>query len=458
MTAAIRSRPAGLLEKYMIARAQLDYYRSVVVWTEVSAIPPLPVLHAGLAKLISQHAALRSIVIDAENRSPKIGILDEISLDRLVEVDDDDVSLEDYLVRATNVKFDYADHLVPLWKVKLWRSQYVFFICDHAPFDGTSAAIFQRDLLKIVNNHGTTDAIANLRVLFDRSVPPAPEIEQLVKISPPVSYVLSVLGSEFGPSFWPFTSWQSSAKARDPLIWRNYVDVIANQSCKILNFSSQQAGMLLRACRDHGTTLTALLNTVLVVAASKAYPSTGGFDTSIPINARRFCLHDDYKNAMGAYVFQYKEITPAVTDFRWTDVTRFGHALKAGTTYKAGWILGMLKYLFGNISEWMEGKIGKERDNDVEVSNIGTVDFSGITYDDDDDDDDDDDGVEFKVKKIGFTQPHGILNPPLKLNVAGLLGGAVTIVFGYSDEIVGHGKGELIFNEIKHLLEQVSDA
>ncbi|KAK9371493.1 uncharacterized protein V1513DRAFT_428504 [Lipomyces chichibuensis] len=116
--------------------------------------------------------------------------------------------------------------------------------------------------------------------------------------------------------------------------------------------------------------------------------------------------YPDAANEMGAYVFQYKRIIAAQEEFSWEEVVRFGKALRKGTTKSSGYILGMLKYLFGNISGWMEAKVGKVREADMELSNVGAWKFTR----------DFDDETSFRVLNLGFSQPHGTLNPPVKLN------------------------------------------
>ncbi|KAK9469415.1 alcohol acetyltransferase-domain-containing protein [Lipomyces arxii] len=419
------TRPQGLFENYFVTRSTLDFYRSVCIWSELDRPITKPRLYAALSRLVTRHAALRAVVLDHDTKLPKFGFLARIELDKVVEFVTCESEIE--LGSLHETKFDYTAADVPLWKLVVMNMTTLAFVFDHSPLDGTSGGIFHTDLLEFINTAPESD----LSVVECDSIDMFPAMESVVNTRPPATYIISTLWKEFGPK------WKSGPPARNGSIYAIPTTYpVTNARYRVLTLSPSQATSALSQCRAHSTTLTAFLNAALLAAMTKAYPSAPGFGTSIPISARRFMPNKD--RIMGAYVFQYAEITPAQA-FSWAEAARFGAALKAGTTAKAGYLIGMLRMLFGNISGWMQAKVGQVRDRDMEISNLGAWKFvSG----------------EYVAVKFGFSQPVGVTNPPVVISVAGIAGGSVTMVLGYSEDIVGDGIGDIIFNEFRRVVEE----
>ncbi|KAK9321304.1 alcohol acetyltransferase [Lipomyces orientalis] len=374
----------------------------------------------------------------------KFALAKEVDLDKIVEYRTTTESFEEFLAELHEVRFTY-EAMTPVWKLFVWNEKTVAFVFDHGPLDGTSGALFHVQLAELLNDRNSLlSADISPIVKVDQSMKLNPAVDSIVSTSPSLPFVVSTLFHEFVPKWGPF----SPSAERDGTIFAPHVHPVEGSTWRILEIPAARVNILLNKCRAQNTTLTALCHTLLVMGMSKAYPSVAGFDTSVPINARRFMTsYSDAANEMGAYVFQYKEITSAQKEFSWDEVIRFGSALKKGTTKRSGYILGMLKYLFGNISGWMEAKLGKVRESDIELSNVGAWKFTeGI-----------DDEMSYKVLQLGFSQPHGTLNPPIKLNCAGVVGGNTTLTLGFSDKIAGEGKGDVVFGVIKHMVDKLSE-
>ncbi|KAK9385876.1 alcohol acetyltransferase [Lipomyces mesembrius] len=437
-------RPTGLLETYFATRASIDYYQCVCVWSRFNRPVPKSHLYTAMHAIIARNPALCAIVVDSKTKSIKLALAKEIDLDKMVEYRSTTGSFEEFLAELHEVRMTY-DTMTPAWKLFVWNAKTVAFLYDHTPLDGVSGALFHVQLATLLNDRSTllsTDLSPIVKV--DQSMKLHPAVESIVSTSPSLPFVVRTLLQEFGPKWGPF----KPSTEGDGRIFAPYVHPIEGSTWRILEIPAERVAVLLTKCRAHNTTLTALWHTMLAMGMSKAYPGVRGFDTSIPINARRFMSsYPDAANEMGAYVFQYKEITAAQEEFSWEEVIRFGNALTKGTTKTSGYILGMLKYLFGNISGWMEAKMGKVREAHMELSNVGARKFPG----------DVDDETSFRVLNLGFSQPHGTLNPPVKLNCAGVVGGNATLTVCFSDKISGVGKGDVVFDVIKHMVDELSE-
>ncbi|KAK9243448.1 alcohol acetyltransferase [Lipomyces tetrasporus] len=437
-------RPTGLLESYFVTRSNLDYYQCVCVWSQFNRPVPKLHLYGAIHALIARNPALCTIVLESKTRSMKFALAKDVDLDKIVEYRTTTGSFEEFLTELHEVRFTY-EAMTPVWKLFVWNEKTVAFVFDHATLDGTSGALFHVQLAQLLNDRSILlPADVSPIVKVDQSMKLNPAVESIVSTSPSLRFAASTLFQEFGPKWGPFRP----LAERDGTIFAPYVHPVEGSIWRILEIPAARVNLLLNKCRAQNTTLTALFHTLLVIGMSKAYPSVRGFDTSVPINARRFMTsYVDAANEMGAYVFQYKEITSALKEFSWDEVIRFGSALKKGTTKRSGYILGMLKYLFGNISGWMEAKLGNVRETDIELSNVGAWKFTGGI----------DDEMSYRVLQLGFSQPHGTLNPAIKLNCAGVVGGSTTLTLCFSDKIAGEGKGDMVFGVIKHMVEKLSE-
>ncbi|KAK9364743.1 alcohol acetyltransferase [Lipomyces kononenkoae] len=439
---AVDWRPLGLLETYFATRTSIGYYTCVCVWTKLNRPVPKSRLYPAMHSLIRRNPALGTIILDSKTKSIKFTLTNEIDLDKMIEYRSTNGSFEDFLAELHDIQFTY-DTMTPVWKLFVWNENTVAFVYDHAPLDGVSGALFQVQLANLLNDQGVAlSADLSPIVKVDQTIKLAPALESIASTSPPLWFVARKLFTEFGPKWGP--------TERAGHVFAPYVHPVEEITYRVLEIPAERVAVLLNKCRAQNTTLTALWHTILVMGMSKAYVGVRGFPTSIPINARRFMSLPDAANEMGAFVFQYREVTPAREEFEWDEVIRFADSLRKGTTTASGYNLGMLKYLFGNISGWMEAKIGKVREEAMELSNLGAWKFPGVSGDSSKQN-------EFVVVDLGFSQPHGTLNPPICLSCAGVVGGNVTLTLRFSDKIAGSGKGDEVFDLIKRTVDKLSE-
>ncbi|KAK9449193.1 alcohol acetyltransferase [Limtongia smithiae] len=437
MAATQESRPLGTFERYFYERNLQSLYQSVVIWIDLAA-PITPArLHRALRYLLAhagqERSALWAYVVGAETDAPRLAMLPQIDVADIVSFIGDDevdekVAFERFLVRLSETPIAYDVPKMPLWRVVVWKDKSVCFAFDHMPFDGTSGALFQvafADALAATADDADVDKTIVER---DPAMKLFPCMEDAVVVSPPVVYLLRALLSEFGPG-WP--KWLKRP-TRTPEMFGGLTKDVSGVVMHVITFDAAQTSAMITACRAHNTTLTALMHTFILVAMSSAFPDAPGFATTIPINARRFAS-SDISNMMGVYVSKFGETLPSmdssVTSV-WQEATRLAVELRAGTNRATCYLIGALKYV-GDVRKWLAEKVasGGLRDSEMELSNIGAYRFAPAAG----------------VVGLGFAQPHGVVQPPVKFNSAGVVGGRVTLTMTCTDRIVGEGKGAVLY-------------
>ncbi|KAK9453149.1 alcohol acetyltransferase-domain-containing protein [Dipodascopsis uninucleata] len=432
-----KRRSAGLLEAYFIARGSLDLYRCVVVWAAcIHAIPRVKIYDA-LNCVVLANPELRTVVLDSEEPAPQLGLLREIPINESVvefRRTDDEQSVLDFqklLPELHATKF-YYDSGHPLWKVIVYNDRYVAFVYDHGILDGISGALFLTQFFEALCNDDKLISVPKNE--FN------PILDAMVEISPEVAE------RQLN---------QQKAGDRNAAIFAPYSVPVESDNWRVITLSKGKSDILLQRCRDHSVTLTALLHTVLLASVSKVYPETTGFDTMIPINARRYCRLPstcdrsmDADAFMGSYIFQYKEIAPALINgkFSWAEALRFNKKIKDATSDREiqAWFLHSLKNQYGNMRASIMNMMGKPRMHDIVVSNLGAHRFPPTD-------------AYFSVTSAGFSQPNCAIMAPIKANCISVHDGPLTIVVGFADDMVGVGKGHLVVDEIESIIDYITN-
>ncbi|KAK9242548.1 alcohol acetyltransferase [Lipomyces tetrasporus] len=424
------TRKAGLLETFFIQRKTLDYYTDVVMWATFNAPVSRPRIYHALAKMVSRNPAMRAHVLDPLADIPTLAYFDTIDFGKVVEYRTmQEVNMEQLLTEFDKVNFDYAQLEEPLWKVWVLNQKTVVLAFDHGALDGVSGAVFLVQLAEFLNDEIVEENVPNL-AKFDTKVEPNPIIDDLLPpnpdwVPPPVATTPRRVPSIFAPYAYPTPGDQ----------WR------------IINVPGSAVATLLSECRKRKVALTALFHTVLLIAMSRVYPTPEGFDTMVPISSRRFfpAQYLDPESIMGNYVYHYKEISPASTSFHWEEVIRFDEKVKLSSNdHTKSFILENLVPQVGRIREVMQSKMGKPRENDMAVSNLGAYKFPK--------------GGPFEVQTIGFSQSNAPIMPPIKMNCVGMVGGDVTLVVGCAESVTGKGKCDAIRDEVVKVLDEILDA
>ncbi|KAK9323101.1 alcohol acetyltransferase [Lipomyces orientalis] len=423
------TRKAGLLETFCIQRKSLDYYTDVVMWATFNAHVSRPRIYHALANMVSRNPAMRAHVLDPLADFPTLAYFDTIDFDKVVEYRTvQEVNMEQLMTEFDKVEFDYGQLEEPLWKVWVLNGKTVVLAFDHAALDGTSGAVCLVQISEFLNDD-----------IVEENVPTLAKFDALVELNPTIDDILP-----------PNPNWVlppvATTPRRDPSIFAQYACPTPGDRWRIVNIPGSSVATLLAECRKRKVALTALFHTALLTAMSRVYPTSEGFDTMIPISSRRFfpAQYPDPASIMGNYFYHYKEISRASTLFHWEEVIRFDEKVKLSSNdHTKSFILENLVPQVGRIREVMQSKMGKLRENDVALSNLGAYKFPK--------------GGPFEVQTVGFSQSNAPIMPPIKLNCVGVLGGDITLVLGCAESVTGKGKCDAITDEVVKVLDEILD-
>ncbi|KAK9312826.1 alcohol acetyltransferase [Lipomyces starkeyi] len=425
----VLTRRAGLLETFFIQRKTLDYYTDVVMWATFNSPISRPRIYYALTKLVSKNPAMRVHVLDPLADYPTLAYFDTVDFEKVVEYRTmPEINMEQLMTDFDRANFDYSELETPLWKVWVLNGQTVVFAFDHGALDGVSGAIVLVQLAEFLNDEIVEADVPSL-AKFDPVVEPNPVIDDILPPNP-----------NWVPPAVPTTP------RRLPSIFAPYAYPTSGDHWRIVNVPRSSVTALLMECRKRKVALTALFHTILLTAMSRVYPTPEGFDTMIPISSRRFfpAQYLDPESIMGNYLYHFKEISPAQrsASLNWEEVIRFNEKVKASSgDHTKSFILENLVPQVGKIREVMQSKIGKPRENDIAVSNLGAYKFPN--------------GGAFEVQNVGFSQSNGPIMPPVKMNCVGVLGGDITLVVGCAESVTGKGKCDAITAEVKNILAEI---
>lgn len=260
------------------------------------------------------------------------------------------------------------------------------------------------------------------------------------------TFFLATLWDAFGPS------WLKSKPAIRPWKARPIDLAQPNEtSTHILRIPPALATKLLAVARSHSVTLTPLLHALIVASASRRIPESEAptFEPCSPISLRRYLPAGsdfDAKNQMLVLVTSGDHpIPPAlVTKLRSSSGTEYEDAIwKVAASVKStmndklaslphddpG---SMLKYV-GDFHDFFRQKNGQERSNSWELSNLGAINGGSGSW---------------NMTRAVFSQSASVLGPGFSANMAGVVGGEITVTLCWNNSVV---EGSLVEGVIADL-------
>ncbi|KAK9379661.1 alcohol acetyltransferase [Kockiozyma suomiensis] len=421
------------MEQYFANRSLIDYARCVTLWTEYESAVSKNSISAALAQLIPEHPALCcNITVSRDNRPTAVSVLRKLTLNDVVVFQNGEESLSELSQSLVNVRFEYDKDDAPLWKLVVYNSRFLFFVLDHSIFDGVSARIFLSQLAVGITAH-PENATFPEHIDIPSGMCPPPVFEKLVKIDPPMFYVLKAVLGELIPV------WLRPKSTRNIVLYNPVAISTPDGKHHIRAFSVEESRGFLEKSRENEVTVTALLAEALCVAFGQTFDDAMDVTLDIVFDARRFipesAVFSDPSKLIGPYVGRHQSLIKRTTEFSWTEAAEIGKDLKNGVNLSALYESSMIKYLNGKIQEWLRGKIGKVPNGDIEVSNVGAVHFPD------------------SVTAFGFAQCYGVTNLPVTINVSSVKGGKLSITLVTADSIIGSGNGDKLWENFQRVME-----
>lgn len=386
--------------------------------------------------------------------------------------------------------FEHIDR-VPPWRLLVCSSQdgnrvSVSFLYHHSVGDGTSGRVFLEDLCDALNHPllpsspSPSPATPNTEVLIPKDAAIQPALETVLPMPQSWLTMLTTLAKEFGPltktprGLWtgtPCTDTVALGRPVRPLVKRFAI-------------GKEDMGLLASECKRRGTTVTAVVTALLVVALDRVFLDSEKEGTglssreykmlscAIPRNLRSLIdpAQGVPEDGMGVYVAGMEVVlnrsdlhpSPSSSPISEAEATAAAvwFASKATTAViqkalsRQNYDLntGMLKYA-GPIRKLLEGCIGKTRSASLEVSSLQapipahaqhpTQPKQG----------------QWTLDDMYFTQPANAISAPVTVSTVGYKGGALNMTCVWAPEFVEDAEiGEKVVRKFGETLRVVMEA
>jgi len=498
--------------KFNTSRHSLGLCRSVVVTcryavpnhvTDVDSIREL--LERAVAAVIIQQPMLRVGIADEDTEDPKIVQLDAIDLRHVLELNDrvytDDKDYEIRLLESLSFQHDQSwpdPSTRPVWKIMVHQVATggdlskatcldIAFVFHHAICDGQAALLFHRDLLKVLNSEDDSSTTIEKHVLQVEPQTDCPgPFESLVPFTLSWLFILKKLWTEliwknFAPSYLK--------PALDPstLPWAGKPNTLEpfKTNIRLINIPSSTLDSLLKACRQHKTTLTPLIHAFVLASLSSRLPASEAptFTTSTPIGLRHMTVPSFDRNQIHCLVtgFNYSFPLATVATLRDTisnakpterspvrstaeeskcDAVIFGAARELGTVLKAKVAslpaddeIALLKYVGDTRNFWLS-RLGKRKERTWEVSNIGSLKQPDAGFESESQANR---TTGWKITKSIFTQGALPIGAAFNVNVAGVEGKGNWITITWQEGIVDKSLMENVANDLAYWTHRLEE-
>ncbi|KAF2258873.1 hypothetical protein CC78DRAFT_417693, partial [Lojkania enalia] len=404
----------GNLEKFSTARHYLGFYNGVALAATYSSPTPSialqPLVYSALRTVIARHSILSAIPVNEDKNDTYFARLPSINLRSCVtfilrekpwSLDPTHASPDpelDSLIQAQlaqDFKSDYGSK--PFWRVVVLHTSpgpdsnssdvvidrfTLLWTFHHALADGTSGHILHSAFLSALNSL-TTDSISSDPDITSPSTPLHPPLESLHPLPISIFFLLKTV----------FSSWFPRNVSR---IWSGALisPALNKTAVRTLVFDRPMSQELVLRSREHGTTLTGTLHSV-VAAVLLSVLDAGRWDEVVSqgtISLRRFIalpaspsspsheVENYMDNVLGtfatSYTFPHRRptTTPArgpLALFSWPDAQRVRSTISSELTKRgrnSG--IGLLRYVSDSVA-FFDQKVGASREEAFEVSNIG---------------------------------------------------------------------------------------
>jgi len=436
-----------------------------------------------IRQTILEHPLLRVVLIGEDSKRPGWAGLKEIDIRWLVswiEVESPHDLTHHYqttIPSHLDSRFPDLENR-PGWKVTLLHDPHnqhieVIFAWNHANFDGVSGKIFHETLLRHLNHPApseTSDETFISGEVDTNTFPPPQEHWAKYPITP--TYLLSSAWKEFRPRLLTPKTTANTKATWAPLRTTPF-------ETRVRGFSVDHHSLtkLLHKCREHNTTLTGLLNAVVLFSLSSqldeqtapAFAGGTALDTrrfSSPINS--LIPENTMANFVSAVehhftVAEMKEIrkvlgggssgvphTQEVQGMVWKIASRVREEIQArldkGTRND---IVGLMRV----VTDWrgtVKSQTRKPRSLSWNVSNIGVLDGGGLSEEGSGD-------AVWRCGRAAFVMGGEVAGAAVNVGAVSVKGKGLEVSVSWQDCAVEVGVGEQLVKDLESWLRWMSE-
>jgi hypothetical protein len=452
----------GPNELRTIIREDLGFYTSVLVsgvyeFEDAKDDFTRPQFFIGPLKYcIDKHATLTVVVRDSHTEKAFYDRVPTINLSNHIQVVQDDglgdkelaldetTEIEQHLLSILKIPWSSA---CPPWRVvilplstseSLGRSRcLITFVFSHALGDGITGLAFHHTLLEAFRK-SFDGGKSLLHTTPDRELSPAFDTPERLPIS--WSYLLAPLLGVLLPTWLgKIFGLKASVASNNAGTWTgppmfvNPNDPAATR-IKLLEIGNADVAKALSVARKHGAKLTAVMHQLIIRALDKAVPDANvtNWLSCTAVNMRPAVgISDD---EMGLFVTGCFHPHPRVSwssllsEEDWAAARLMTQKLAESATVTQDQLIGLLRYI-PSIRKWTAGKIGQQRDESYDVSNLGA--FSDVQ------DDSKSDGRRCELTKMVFFHSTDPIAAPLVFSAVSVKGGSLVFSVGWKPGALG---------------------
>lgn len=453
-------RRVGVLERYHIVLTHFGLDSCVIVSAEYHAVNgsiiDVATLYPALRQIVLQHAGLCVQITkdDPVKHPPHFVRPPSVSLDSVVSfVRDSGTPLEDLLMAQFVEPFQIGGD-APLWRLIVVNAHTIVFVYHHAIGDGQSGPAFHHSLLAALNSTQPEDT-PDPTVTIPETLSLTPPVEALTNTTASIGALCHALYGIFAPKSWTsgYKAWTGNNIPREPTL-KMYV--------RCWTIPAAHATQLVKLCRQHNTTLTAFLHTLISRAMARFAPNDKGrryktLKIAIPVSLRRYtgaapsalCDQVTSYNTSFPISSQSKSKKAEQKDenaFPWETSVKFGTRMHKKMRSTRG-VVGLLSYLFRlNIAhEYFMDPLGEKRESTLVISNLGRFPPQEAGKEE----------PRWKIGRVVFAQADGVHGPAAKINVVGCPDGDLSFTFTWGEGAFDEGVAEGFITETKTSLAAV---
>ena len=342
------------MEQYSTARHHLKFYFNAAISATYTlpdsfTLPVRDYVYRACEFVIKKHP------ISFQNRSHAFPEENEV-----------DVELEALLNVQHNTPFSAP---FPHWRLcvlvdtaneRRFTAAYVF---HHAISDGTSGKVFHRAFLEGLHTAATSAETRQLVSLPEMAL--LPNLEAVHPMPLSIPYLATVL---FREKVW---------SSRDPGLWTgSEIRVPLETQMRHIVIPKSVATSLKNCCRQHNTTITAALQTIISRSFFTHLPTNfSKLQCQSALSTRRWLPDIINEDSMGVWVQDFDETYTrddlTGESFPWAEATRSRQTIENVLSLEGkNASPNLLKYV-NDYQQMLLSKIGKQRGSSLEVSNVG---------------------------------------------------------------------------------------
>lgn len=433
------------MERYHILLDQLGFDSCVAhsgdYISTTGALLTKETLYPALHAMVHKHGALGAQVrLGATPKAaPQFVRLREIDLDAAVQFLADEQVSTDELLRAQLEHSFALGTAAPLWRVTVVNGRTVVFAIHHSIADGQSGPALHAALLSALNSVSADEVGLSSKIVVPSNAAPVESTEAYTSISVSFNGFLHMIYGLLTPK-----KLQAGARA-----WSgNPVPRIPSlaMTVRCWEISADQTAEVLRRCREHKTTLTAFLQTLLVGVLSQAllaHKQVGKYKTIVleaPVSLRRFTGVSPLELCDHVSSLYLKARIEPITDgkaFPWDTACKAGDKLHKRIP-KTPQLLGMLRILqrLGSAEDYFKEMLGKKRGCGIGMSNLGRFPVGEKGE------------GRWRLQSVYFAQSDVMYGAAIKVNVVGSPEGVTSLTFTWGKASVD---GDLVATFIKEV-------